>query len=254
VGTCHHSTRRFWLGSTLIHVALCALVLASPAGELILGREQPLKPKILRQGGELQAVIAEVRELAIHRLRAQVDLLAAAQLRMALNFDTLNRFHQPFVVQQLEAVRHRFEQAVAEAGRMLAGLHAALVAAQAEPETAMGAFIEVVGQSRARLLVAHDELRRSVLLLAPDDQALVALQIEADELQQEVDKLCQWAISEQQILDQRKEEPLPEHREKRGYCLTQALALQAEAKDRFDRLVSGLQARLDALPGSPAKP
>ncbi|MFW5829184.1 MAG: hypothetical protein ACOCXA_02880 [Planctomycetota bacterium] len=185
---------RFWMVSALIHGIFVVIVLLSPAGDVILNREEKKRaPEVIRKDEELAETIEEVRDIIAERLRGQVELLAAGQERMATNFDTLNAHYQPFADKQRETARVRFDQEADDTIERQLVLTKLSKAAVADPAANMAVFEEALDKHEARVLTGQEEVRRGLRLLAGDQQDLIAMQEEAEQGQLKAIEFFGWA-------------------------------------------------------------
>jgi len=190
----------YWIISALIHVVLLVLLFLSPAGQSIFRKDRPLKPEIVREDEELAEVIDDIRDLAVDRLKAQVQLLEGGRERMAANFHTLNEHYEPFVAKQIEFARDRLVQ---EGSRVSELQHIILKAAEraaAEGEGASDPMWRAYDGNRAALVAGQEEIRRALMLTASEDTELVELQNQAEADQLEVFSLISKSVSAQNHL------------------------------------------------------
>lgn len=175
---------RFWVISALLHGIVLIILILTPAGQRVLKQEErPLKPEIIRKDEELAEVIDDIRDLAVTRLKTQVSLIEAGRERMATNFDTMNKHYQPFVAGQIASAKVRLLQE----GEKTIGLQKDILQAARnaveKKEHGSDPMWRVYDKNRAALMTGQEEIRRVLLLTAPEDKELIALQDQAEAAQ-----------------------------------------------------------------------
>ena len=191
------TTFRFWIISALGYAAVLTGLFLTPAGQRIMQREErAAKPEILRKDEALAEVIDDIRDLAVDRLKSQVLLLEAGRERMAVNFDTLNRHHQPFVAGQIASARARLQQEGEKTLALQEEIRQAARLALEQKETAGETLGKIYDRTRAALVAGMEEIRRVARLLAPDDRELISRQSLAEETQMKVFEQLSADLSE----------------------------------------------------------
>lgn len=195
------TSSRFWLISAALHGAGLVVLMLTPAGQRVFKQEErPLKPEIVRKDEALAEVIDDIRDLSVERLRAQVALLEAGRDRMAVNFETMNRYYVPFVAEQIASARARLTQ---EGEKTLGRQQEILTAARRAVELkAAGSdpMWRVFDKHRAALIAGQEEIRRVMLLTAADDAELLATQNQAEAVQMEAFEALSVSVSAQNQL------------------------------------------------------
>jgi hypothetical protein len=175
---------RFWLVSAVLHGLVLTILFLTPAGQKVFKpKERALKPEVVREDEELAEVIDDIRELAVDRLKVQVELLQAGRERMATNFDTMNTYYRPFVAGQVETARERL---VAQSEKTFALQQEVLDAVRngvEKKEAGSDAMWRTYDGRRAAIVAGQEEIRRALMLTASDDQALVDLQNQSEQNQ-----------------------------------------------------------------------
>lgn len=220
---------RFWLISIIFHAALAILILVSPVGQRMFTKERKMKPEIVRKNEELAEVVEDIRDLAVTRLKAQVDLLEAGQDRMATNFETMNRHYQPFVDKQLATAGVRFQQEAQKTLERQTVIRDLGLAAH-EDETQFPELREALDEHEARIVSGMEEVRRSLRLLAPDNQELLDELKKVEDAQLTAFQHFGWASGTQNgiVRDRKRLETIKQELPEQQEALQQVTAKLAE--------------------------
>ncbi|MEM1059959.1 MAG: hypothetical protein AAGK14_11980 [Verrucomicrobiota bacterium] len=191
---------RYWMVSGTLHLLVLIGILLSPVGQTIFHKDRPMKPEIVMDEEDLADTIDDIRNLAVERLRYQVELLSAGRERMSTNFQTMNEHYQPFVSDQVATARDRIVQ---EIDKLQVLQEEILAAAQRAVEQGAGGtdpMWRTYDRNRAGIVTGQEELRRAVMLTAADQHELVDLQIAAEEAQMSAFESLQDSVSAQNHL------------------------------------------------------
>ncbi len=203
------SDRLFWGLSLAVHGTAALILIAIPAREFLFTREIVEKRgRVMTRGKNLERIIDNIRDLTAERLRARIYLLKAGQKRMASNFETMNRYYQPFVSQQRRAARLRFDT---YAGQVLERMDELRLLLEKADETKDAARAVEVGQSSIpRITGGQEEVRRGMVLLELADEELKKKQNDAEEAQFGVGPFLGWIRGHVASIERRRRE-IPEH-------------------------------------------
>jgi len=186
------SDRVFWGLSVAFHGVLAAVLLAIPAREYLFRKETIReRARVNTRGDELERIVEEIRDRTADRIRARVALLKSGQERMATNFDTMNKYYQPFVSEQRQAAAARFDTYAGKALQAMDELRLMLDHADETKDTAK--VVAVKETVIPRITSWQEEVRRSMMLLELADADLQKKQEEAEDGQHKVTSFMRWA-------------------------------------------------------------
>ncbi|NLF38695.1 hypothetical protein GX586_04575 [bacterium] len=196
----------FWGISIAVHcIVLGALVIAFPVREIVFRRDAPREPEIITRGDALQEIIDAIRDRTAERLRGRVALLEQGQDRMAQNFQIINTHFLPFADQQRATARARLDECIRQALDRQKALADALRAAQASHNPLPA--VEAARADMPRILTAQDEIRRGIILLDLQKDALATQQNAAQEAQISANQFIRW-LDDAVLTIQQRAEPL----------------------------------------------
>jgi len=192
--------RSYWPTSIAIHLLLLGLIFFIPAKQYFQDsgerRKPEAPPEIKRRGEELEKVMEQVRDIAAERIAGKVALLDAGAQRMMTNFDTLNKYHQPTEDRRRETAVERMQVFAERVLSDMSTLQAKLeTAKQAEQSKAKLEALEEAQPLGSRVLVAQEEVRRGLMFIAAENEALLDVQAEAEEAQISAVEFIGWGSS-----------------------------------------------------------
>jgi len=238
---------RFWLVSITLHVlAIAAVVFIGPVREIVFVREYTLEPNIITRGDDLEQIIDDIRDVTAERLMARVALLREGQRRMAVNFNTLNLYFQPFQEHQLASAMSRFSHYANEALRRQEIVIQAM-ASVGDNNSAYQA-VRTAQEQIPRIFTAQDEIRRGIQLLPISGDEILMTQRESEDQQHQTHQFVRWLDDSLRGIDENQKrlakaledfallEPLIIE-EKRKVLAADAAQIEAEKeKTQFERL------------------
>lgn len=238
--------RRLWLISVGIHLLALFAIFFVPAKEYFEEERETRKkkpPEIKRRGEDLERVMEQVRDLAAERIARKVELLDEGSERMATNFDTLNEHHQPLEEERranaLDRMARFAERTLGNMNTLRENFQAAREADSPEAKLKAMEGSDALG---SRILVGQEEIRRGLMFLDSDDEALVEKQTKAEESQIEAVDFVGWVLDALRgylALEERieeREQELAERRETVAGAEKQLAKLEKKEKPNSEEL------------------
>lgn len=183
---------RFWVFSMVVHGIIITIMLYAPVKEIILpSKEMSSTPEVIKKGEDLEEVIEAIRESTAEKLKARVELLKEGQDRMAVNFDTVNKYFQPFAEKQKAVALKRFKYYAVDTLWRQKELMDLFDKAVRRDDP--GDAIEKTAEHMPRILSGLEEIKRGLYLLdIPNAEELVIKQAEAEDIQLKANQFVGW--------------------------------------------------------------